>query len=90
MQLGIALEPAAELAAKEGSRLGDRLDYARRVGQDLHRFLASFATATTPSGDALVMPANALDRHVCIRCSLVRACTDARARPPASAQWAQA
>jgi hypothetical protein len=38
-QVGISVEPAAELAAKEGSRLGDKLDFGRRVGLDLFHFL---------------------------------------------------
>ncbi|KAF8071039.1 Usp2 [Scenedesmus sp. PABB004] len=69
VQLGVSLEPLAALAAKEGSRVGDRLAYGRRVGLDLFRFLESFATtggaaaaaAAAPGGDAIVIPTRALD-----------------------------
>jgi hypothetical protein len=48
------------VSAKESSRVGDRLGYAKRVGMDLYHFLASFATQT--SGDTIVIPTKALDR----------------------------
>lgn len=60
IQLGISIEPLAEVGAKEGSKLGNKLDYARRVGMDLYRFLESFATQAT--GDAILIPTSALDK----------------------------
>lgn len=60
IQLGISVEPLAELSAKEGSRLGDKMQFARRVGLDLYRFLEGFATQA--SGDAILIPTSALDR----------------------------
>lgn len=59
-QVGVSVEPLPELAAKEGSRLGDKMAFGRRVGLDLYRFLESFATQAT--GDAILIPASALDR----------------------------
>jgi hypothetical protein len=60
IQLGVSIEPVAEVAAKEGSRLGDKMQFARRVGLDLYRFLESFATQAT--GDAILIPTSALDK----------------------------
>lgn len=60
IQLGVSIEPLAELSAKEGSRLGDKMQFARRVGLDMYRFLEGFATQA--SGDAILIPTNALDR----------------------------
>jgi hypothetical protein len=56
----VSIEPLAEVSARESSRVGDRLGYAKRVGMDLYHFLASFATQT--SGDTIVIPTKALDR----------------------------
>lgn len=61
-QVGVSIEPLAEVAAKESSRVGDKLAYAKRVGMDLYHFLASFATQT--NGDTIVIPTKALDRCV--------------------------
>jgi hypothetical protein len=58
--VGFSIEPLAETLAKEGSRLGEKMIFAERVGLDLFRFLESFATQAT--GDAILIPANALDR----------------------------
>lgn len=41
---------------------GDKMQFARRVGLDLFRFLEGFATQA--SGDAILIPTNALDRCV--------------------------
>ncbi|WIA11762.1 hypothetical protein OEZ85_011856 [Tetradesmus obliquus] len=60
IQVGVSIEPLAEVAAKESSRVGDKLAYAKRVGMDLYHFLASFATQT--NGDTIVIPTKALDR----------------------------
>lgn len=60
VQLGVSLEPVVDLAAKEGSKLGAREDFAKRVGLDLYRYLESFQSQR--SGDALIIPGDALDR----------------------------
>jgi hypothetical protein len=41
---------------------GDKMQFARRVGLDLYRFLEGFATQA--SGDAILIPTSALDRYV--------------------------
>lgn len=43
-QVGVSLEPIADVAGKEGSRLGDKLDYSRRVAGDFVRFMQSYPT----------------------------------------------
>lgn len=58
--IGIALEPLADCMAKEGSSLGSKEEFARRVGMDLFRFMESFQTVQM--GDQLVVPSNVLDR----------------------------
>jgi hypothetical protein len=60
VQVGVSIEPLAEVAAKESSRVGAKLDYAKRVGMDLYQYLASFATQT--NGDTIVIPTTALNR----------------------------
>eukprot|EP00878_Enallax_costatus_P016329 GHUV01017129.1.p1 GENE.GHUV01017129.1~~GHUV01017129.1.p1 ORF type:complete len:104 (+),score=20.03 GHUV01017129.1:495-806(+) len=60
IQLGVSLEPLAELSAKEGTRLGDKLMYGRRVGMDLYRYLTSFATQNT--GSHILIPTSLLER----------------------------
>jgi hypothetical protein len=60
IQIGISIEPLTEVSAKEGSRLGEKVQFAQRVGLDLFRFLESFATKA--QGDAIVIPADALDK----------------------------
>ncbi len=37
VQIGIAIEPLQALLEKEGSKLGARADFAKRVGMDLFR-----------------------------------------------------
>ena len=37
VQIGISIEPGAEITQKEGSKLGAREDFAKRVGMDLFR-----------------------------------------------------
>lgn len=61
-QIGISLEPLAELTNKEGIRLGAKEDFAKRVALDLFRFLESFSAGTVVGPDQLVVPANFLDR----------------------------
>mmetsp|Transcript_9014 Transcript_9014/g.19382 ORF Transcript_9014/g.19382 Transcript_9014/m.19382 type:complete len:193 (+) Transcript_9014:81-659(+) len=60
VQIGVSLEPGVEIIQKEGSKLGAREDFAKRVGMDLFRFMESFQTQAM--GDHIVVPANALDR----------------------------
>jgi hypothetical protein len=48
----IGIEPLAELASKEGSRLGEKMDYARRVGLDLVKFMQSYPTQMVNGGEA--------------------------------------
>lgn len=49
------------LAAVSGCCAGDKMQFARRVGLDMYRFLEGFATQA--SGDAILIPTNALDRY---------------------------
>lgn len=60
IQIGVSVEPGAEIINKEGSKLGSREDFAKRVGMDLFRFMESFQTKAM--GDHIVVPANVLDR----------------------------
>ncbi|GAX77366.1 hypothetical protein CEUSTIGMA_g4812.t1 [Chlamydomonas eustigma] len=60
VQIGVSIEPGAEIIKKEGSKLGAREDFAKRVGMDLFRFMESFQTQQM--GDHIVVPANVLDR----------------------------
>eukprot|EP00877_Chromochloris_zofingiensis_P014709 jgi/Chrzof1/9492/Cz04g05060.t1 len=60
IQLGVSVEPLAEISTKEGSRLGDKLEFAKRVALDLFRFLESYAKQA--AGDYILIPTNALDR----------------------------
>lgn len=59
VQVGISVEPAAELAAKEGAKMGAREDYAKRVAYNLFRFMESFGGARADNN--LVVPMNILD-----------------------------
>jgi hypothetical protein len=58
--IGIALEPLSECLAKEGSALGSREEFAKRVGMDLFRYMESYQTVQM--GDQLVVPSNCLDK----------------------------
>lgn len=55
-----ALYTLAEVAAKEGSKLGAKEDFAKRVAMDLFRFMESFGQG--PGGDTIVVPTNILER----------------------------
>lgn len=44
IQIGVSIEAGADIIHKEGSKLGAREDYAKRVAADLFRFLESFQT----------------------------------------------
>jgi len=59
-QIGIAVEPAAELMGKEGSKLGAREDFAKRVAMDLFNFMQSFSQAA--AGGNIIVPTNCIDR----------------------------
>lgn len=49
-----------ELAQKEGSKLANRQEFAKRVGMDLYRFMESFNKGQ--SGNQLVLPTDVLDK----------------------------
>ena len=57
--LGVALEAEADVAGRECAKLGARLEFGRRVGLDLFRYVESFAAPA--AGGAIVLPAGALD-----------------------------
>lgn len=65
VQVGVSVEPGADIIHKEGSKLGAKHDFAKRVAEDLFRFLESFQTQHM--GNHIVVPANALDRCVGVR-----------------------
>lgn len=44
-QIGVSLEPLAEAAAKSGLKLAAKQEFAKRVGQDLFNYLASYGMA---------------------------------------------
>eukprot|EP00798_Chlamydomonas_sp_ICE-L_P010476 gene10476-8439_t len=60
VQLGVSIETGAEITQKEGSKLGEKQDFAKRVGMDLFRFMESFQTSATP--EHIIIPANGLDK----------------------------
>jgi hypothetical protein len=60
-QIGISVEPLAEAAAKEGTKLGQKEDFCRRVGMDLFNFMQSFSGVSSVGPDKLLVPANVLD-----------------------------
>jgi len=59
VQLGIAVEPLAELRAKEGSKLAGKQEYAKLVARDLYNYMTSFNVGQT--GDQLVVPTSCLE-----------------------------
>ncbi|KAJ9514085.1 hypothetical protein QJQ45_002197 [Haematococcus lacustris] len=60
LQVGISIEPGVDIVNKEGSKLGAKEEFAKRVGMDLFRFMESFQTRAM--GDMIEVPANVLDR----------------------------
>ncbi|KAL6750646.1 hypothetical protein V8C86DRAFT_2798491 [Haematococcus lacustris] len=60
VQVGISIEPGVDIVNKEGSKLGAKEEFAKRVGMDLFRFMESFQTRAM--GDMIEVPANVLDR----------------------------
>jgi len=67
-QIGVSVESLADLEQKEGCRLGQKEEFAKRVALNLFQFLESFSTGhgVTPAmatgTDYLVVPANFLDK----------------------------
>uniref|UniRef100_A0A061QT79 Hikeshi-like C-terminal domain-containing protein n=1 Tax=Tetraselmis sp. GSL018 TaxID=582737 RepID=A0A061QT79_9CHLO len=59
-QIGISVEPLAEVMGKEGSKLGAREDFAKRVAMDLFNFMQSFSQVA--AGGNLIVPQNCLDK----------------------------
>ena len=45
VQIGVSVEPVAAIADKEVSRVGSRLDFARRVAVDLFRYIGTLPAA---------------------------------------------
>ncbi|KAL3132314.1 hypothetical protein ABBQ32_008892 [Trebouxia sp. C0010 RCD-2024] len=60
IQLGVSLEPLAEVVQKEGTKLASRQEFAKRVALDLFRYMESFNSGS--AGDTLVLPSNVLER----------------------------
>jgi len=60
VQIGIAIEPMQVAVAKEGSKLGAKEDFAKRVGMDLFRYIESFQTSSM--NNEIVVPSNILER----------------------------
>ena len=60
--VGVSIERLADLAMKEGERLGAKENFAKMVAMDLFRYLESFNAGTRAGPDTLVVPANFLDR----------------------------
>ena len=60
-QIGVSIEPLNEVSLKEGTRLGAKEDFAKKVALNLYHFMTSFATVQT--GDQVVVPANCFDRY---------------------------
>lgn len=60
VQIGVSLEAAADIVARESSSVGAKAEFAKRVGLDLFRYLESFQTQNM--GSHIVVPANALER----------------------------
>ncbi|KAI8465157.1 MAG: hypothetical protein J3K34DRAFT_437891 [Monoraphidium minutum] len=61
VQIGVSVEPLSDLSAKEGSRLGAKMDYARRVGLDLVRFMQSYPTQVVNGGEVMLVPPNVMN-----------------------------
>lgn len=66
-QIGISIEPLAEVSHREEQVAGSKEEFAKRVAMDLFRYMESFQDASSGhrvgvSGDNLVVPANCLDK----------------------------
>lgn len=53
--------PAEEARQKEGSKLGAKEDFAKRVGLDLFNFMQSFGGVQNVGGNNILVPVNVLD-----------------------------
>lgn len=64
VHFGVELQPAAQLAQNPAEKVSaEVLEVGRRIGVDLYQYLSSFASAVrTPSGEAIQMPSNVLER----------------------------
>ncbi|KAL4421725.1 hypothetical protein ABPG77_002341 [Micractinium sp. CCAP 211/92] len=60
-QIGVSVEPLAELGQKEGAKLGAKEEFAKCVGLDLFNFMQSFGGVQAVGGDKLLVPSNVLD-----------------------------
>ena len=61
-QIGVSVEPIAEVAEKEQRVLGSKEHFAKRVAMDLFRYMESFQAATVLNSEQMVVPLNILDR----------------------------
>lgn len=59
-QIGVSVEPIADVVGKEQQVLGSKEEFAKRVAMDLFRYMESFASAINP--EQMVVPMNCLDR----------------------------
>jgi hypothetical protein len=57
-QVGVTVEPLAELSQREATAVASRGEFAKRVAQHLFRFLSSFPSS--PRGTETLIPNNAL------------------------------
>lgn len=53
--------PPDEARQKEGSKLGAKEDFAKRVGLDLFNFMQSFGGVQNVGGNNILVPVNVLD-----------------------------
>ncbi|KAK2076047.1 hypothetical protein QBZ16_001383 [Prototheca wickerhamii] len=60
-QIGILAESLEEARQKEGSKLGAKEDFAKRVGLDLFNFMQSFGGVQNVGGNNILVPVNVLD-----------------------------
>ncbi|MEW5303726.1 MAG: hypothetical protein WDW36_006388 [Sanguina aurantia] len=60
VQVGVSIEPLTELESKEGSRLGNKEEFVKRVATDLFRFIESFQTRCV--GNGIFVPNGTLDK----------------------------
>ncbi|PRW61209.1 OPI10-like protein [Chlorella sorokiniana] len=53
-QVGVSVEPLAELAQKEGSKLGAKEDFVKAVAYNLFAYMQSFGAVQALGGDKLL------------------------------------
>ena len=56
VQLGICIEEEATLAEKESIHVGEKTEFARRVGMDLFRFMQSFPSHIHNNREFMLVP----------------------------------